>query len=167
MLVNPWGGVGGLTKANALDGGENVGGNGVLDRQVGKATGVFRDSTQDLPLGLGAGVGGGVSPAANTGHEGCRTISQLAYIEAVSGAGDASRVSVTSGILVMAAMATVGCRTISQLAYIEAVSGAGDASRVSVTSGILVMAATATAGELLSSLGRSIPWKTYSSLNDR
>ena len=87
--VNPLGGVGGLTKASAFDGGEDVSTGGVLNRQDGRATGAVCKSTWDLPLGLGTEVGGGVSPATCTGWEGCRTISQPAYLEATCSAGDA------------------------------------------------------------------------------
>ena len=43
--VNPLGGVGGLTKASAFDGGEDVGTGGVLNRQDGRAAGAVRKST--------------------------------------------------------------------------------------------------------------------------
>ena len=106
--VNPLGGVGGLTKAIAFDGGEDVGTGRVLNRPDGRATGVVRESTQDLPLGLGMEVGGGVSLVTCTGQEGCRTISQLACLEATCSAGNASGMSVMSAILVTAAAATTG-----------------------------------------------------------
>ena len=43
--VNPLGGVGGLTKANAFDRGEDTGTSGVLNRQDGRAAGAVRKST--------------------------------------------------------------------------------------------------------------------------
>ena len=107
-LVNPLGGVGGLAKASAIDGGEDVGTSRVLNRQDGRVTGAVCKSTQDLPLGLGMEVGRGVSPAMCTGWEGCRTVSQPAYLEAACSAGYASGMSVMSAILVMAAAAMTG-----------------------------------------------------------
>ena len=106
--VNPLGGVGGLTKASAFDGGEDIGAGGVLNRQDGRAAGAVHESTRDLPFGLGMEVGGGISPVMCTGWEGCRIISQLAYLDAASGARDTSGMSVMSSISVMAAAVMMG-----------------------------------------------------------
>ena len=107
-LVNPLGGVGGLTKTNAFDRGEDIGASGVLNRQDGRAARAVRKSTQDLPFGLGTEVGEGISLVMCTGQEGCRTISQLAYLDAAHGARDASGMSVMFSILVTAAAVTMG-----------------------------------------------------------
>ena len=106
--VNPVGGVGGLTKANAFDGGEDIGVGRVPNRQDGRAAGGVCKSTRDLPFGLGMEVGGGISPAMCTGWEGCRTISQLAYLDTARSARDASGMSVMFSISVMAAAAVTG-----------------------------------------------------------
>ena len=106
--VNPLGGVGGLTKASAFDAGKEIGTSGVLNRQDGRAARAVRESTRDLPFGLGMEVGRGVSPVMCTGWEGCRIISQLAYLDATSRAEDASGMSVMSSISVMAAAVTTG-----------------------------------------------------------
>ena len=106
--VNPLGGVGGLTKANAFDRGEDIGAGRVLNRQDGRVASAVHESTQDLPFGLGTEVGGGISPAMCTGQEGCRTISQPAYLDTAHGAGDASGMSVIFSISVTAAAATTG-----------------------------------------------------------
>ena len=105
---NPLGGVGGLTKASAFDRGEDICTSGVLNRQDGRVAGAVRESTRDLPFGLGTEVGGGVSLSMYTGREGCRIVPQLAYLDAASGAGDASGMSVMSSISVTAAAATMG-----------------------------------------------------------
>ena len=81
--VNPLGGVGGLTKASAFDGGEDIGTSGVLNRQDGRAAGAVCESTQDLPFGLGMEVGRGISLVTCTDREGCRIIPQLAYLDAL------------------------------------------------------------------------------------
>ena len=106
--VNPLGGVGGLTKANAFDGGEDIGTSRVLNRQDGRVARAVRESTQDLPFGLGTKVGGGISLVTCTGWEGCRTVSQPAYLDATHGAGDASGMSVMFSISVTAAAAMTG-----------------------------------------------------------
>ena len=64
--VNPLGGVDGFVKASAHGGGEDIGGGRALDGQDGWATGVVWEGTRGLLLGLGTGVGGGVSPAVHT-----------------------------------------------------------------------------------------------------
>ena len=107
-LVNPLGGVGGLTKGSAFDGGEDIGAGRVLNRQDGRAAGAVHESTQDLPFGLGMEVGGGISLVMCTGWEGCRIIPQLAYLDAASRARDISGMSVMSSISVMAAAAMMG-----------------------------------------------------------
>ena len=71
-------------------------------------TGVVLEGTQGLLLGLGTGVGGGVSPAAYTGQEECRTVSQPGYLEMVFGAGDASGMSAMSEISVTAMTVMAG-----------------------------------------------------------
>ena len=106
--VNPLGGVGGLTKANAFDGGEDIGTSRVPNRQDGRVARAVRESTQDLPFGLGMEVGRGVSPVMCTGWEGCRTISQLAYLDATRSAGDDPGMSVMFSISVTAAAVTMG-----------------------------------------------------------
>ena len=106
--VNPLGGVDGFVKASAHGGGEDICGSGALDRQDGRATGVVWEGTRGLLLGLGTGVGGGVSPAAHTGQEECRTISQPGYLEIVFSAGDDSGTSAMSEISVTAMMAMAG-----------------------------------------------------------
>ena len=106
--VNPLGGVGALTKANAFDGGEDIGAGRVPNRQDGRAARAVCESTRDLPFGLGTKVGGGISLATCTGWEGCRTVSQLAYLDATHSARDASGMSVMFSILVMAAAVTMG-----------------------------------------------------------
>ena len=106
--VNPVGGVGGLTKANAFDRGEDVGTGGVPNRQNGRAAGAVCESTRDLPFGLGTEVGRGISLATCTGWEGCRTISQLAYLDAIHSARDASGMSVMFSISVTAAAVMMG-----------------------------------------------------------
>ena len=85
-----------------------VGGSRALDGQDGQVTGAVWEGTQGLFLGLGTGVGGGVSPAAYTGQEECRTVSQPGYLEIVFGAGDASGMSAMSEISVTAPMAMAG-----------------------------------------------------------
>ena len=97
-----------LLKGSAFDGGEDVSTGRVLNRQDGRATRAVHESTRDLPLGLGMEVGGGVSLAMCTGREGCRTVSQLVYLEATCSAGDASGMSVMPAILVTAAAAMMG-----------------------------------------------------------
>ena len=103
--VNP---LGGLTKASAFDGGEDISAGGVLNRQDGRAAGALHKSTRDLPFGLDTEVSGGISPAMCTGWEGCRIVPQLAYLDATSGAGDTSGMSVVSSISVTAAAAVTG-----------------------------------------------------------
>ena len=106
--VNPLGGVDGFVKASAHGGGEDIGGGRALDGQDGQATGAVWEGTQGLLLGLGTGVGGGVSPAVHTSQEECRTVSQPGYLAIVLGAGDASGMSAMSEISVTAAMAMAG-----------------------------------------------------------
>ena len=106
--VNPLGGVDGFVKANAHGGGEDVGSSGALDGQDGWATGAVWGGTRGLLLGLGTGVGGGVSPVAYTSREVCRTVSQPGYLEMVFGAGDASGMSAMSEISVTANTAMAG-----------------------------------------------------------
>ena len=108
ISVNPLGGVGGLTKASAFDGGEDVGASRVLNRQDGRVAGAVCEISRDLPFGLGMEVGGGISPVMCTGQEGCRIVPQLAYLDATSRAGDTSGMSVMSSISVMAAAAMMG-----------------------------------------------------------
>ena len=73
--TKPCGGVGGLTSANALPGGEDSGREGASGRWIGDLTGAIRKSSWDLPLGLKVQVGWGVSPAVITGQDGCSTLS--------------------------------------------------------------------------------------------
>ena len=106
--VNPLGGVGGLTKAIAFDGGEDVSTSRVLNRQDGRTARAVRKSSQDLPFGLGMEVGGGISLVMCTGQVGCRIVPQPAYLDDASRAGDTSGMSVMSSISVMAAAAMMG-----------------------------------------------------------
>ena len=107
--VNPLGGVDGFVKASACGGGEDVGSSRSFrwtgwDGQLGQYGKVHRG----LLLGLGTGVGGGVSPAVHISQEECRTVSQPGYLEIVFGAGDASGMSAMSEISVTATMAMAG-----------------------------------------------------------
>ena len=74
--AKPQGGEGGCTSANALVEGGGAGSEGVLGKQIGDLTGVIWENGWDLPLGLDSLVGGGVSPAATTGQDGCSTLFQ-------------------------------------------------------------------------------------------
>ena len=85
--TEPCGGVGGLTSANALAGGEGLGGEGAFGRQIGDLTGVIHESWWDLPLCLKVQVGWGVSPAAITGQDGCNTLSHPTNFRAVLAQG--------------------------------------------------------------------------------
>ena len=73
--TKPCGGVGGLTSANALAGGEGSGGEGAFGRWVRDLTGVICESWWDLPLSLKVRVGWGISPVVITGWDGCSTLS--------------------------------------------------------------------------------------------
>ena len=78
-----------------------------MDGQLGWYGKVW-EGTQGLLLGLGTGVGGGVSPAVYTGREECRTVYQPGYLEIVFGAGDASGMSAMLEIPVTAMTAMAG-----------------------------------------------------------
>ena len=59
-----------------------------------------------------------------------------------------------------------GCITVSHLAYLGAAFGIGSFFGVSVVQGASVVAAVGAKGFLPSSLGRSIPQKTSSSMKE-
>ena len=137
-LAKPQGRVGSHLNANALAGGGDAGGSWAFDKQSGSIIGVIRVSCQALPLNFGIGDGWGVSPAANTGWEGCSTFSHLAYFGAIfSGVGFDT--GCTSGTLVVPGILVVA-----------------------VTSAVV-----GTVGQLSSFRGRLTPLKTSSSVNDR
>ena len=64
--ANPLGVVGGFDKASAHGEGEDVGSGRALGGQDGWVTVAVQESSQDFLLGLGTGVGGGISPAMYT-----------------------------------------------------------------------------------------------------
>ena len=137
-LVKPRGRVGSHLNANALAGGGDAGGDGAFDKQSGRLIGNIRVSCQALPLDFGIGDGWGISPAANTGRDGCSTFSHLAYFGAFFssvgfGTGCASGTLVVPGVSVIVVM--------------SAVAG--------------------TMGQLSSFSGKSTPLKNSSSVKDR
>ena len=65
----------GFTSATAFADGEGSDGEGTSGRQMGDFTGFTRKYGWDLPLGLKAQVGWGISPVAITGQDGCNILS--------------------------------------------------------------------------------------------
>ena len=106
--VNPLGGVGGLTKANAFDRGEDIGTGGVLNRQDGRAARVVRESTRDLPFGLGTEVRQGHFSSNVHWLGGMQNRFPTSIFRCHCSAGDASGMSVMFSISVTAAAATTG-----------------------------------------------------------
>ena len=111
-LAKPQGGVGGCLNANALAGGGDAIGNRAFDKQSGGLIGIVRASCLALPLNFGIVDGWGISPAANTGRDGCSTFSHLAYFGAFfSGIGFStgctSGTSVVPGILAVVVISAV------------------------------------------------------------
>ena len=137
-LAKPQGGLGSCLNANALAGRGDASGDEAFDRQSGRLIGIIRASCWDISFNFGLMAGWGISPVANTGWDGHSTFSHLAYF----------------GV----SLASIGF-------------GIGCASMTSVALGILVVVETSvvvgTMGQLSSSLGRSTPLKTSSSVKDR
>ena len=111
-LAKPWGGVGGCLNANALAGGGDGSGNRAFDMQCGGFIGIIRVSCWVIPLTLGIVDDWGISPAANTGWDGCIIFSHLANFGAFSsiiafGIGCASGISVAPGVLAVVVMSKV------------------------------------------------------------
>ena len=75
--VKPLGSVGGLTNANALAGGGDLGGDEALGVLGGGLMGMVLVGRRTLLFTCGAVVGWGTSPAAITGWDRCNTVSHL------------------------------------------------------------------------------------------
>ena len=76
--AKPCGSVGGLTSANALAGGGDLGGDEALGVFVGGLKGMVLMGHRTLHFTCGTAVGGRTSPVAITGWDGCKTVSHLA-----------------------------------------------------------------------------------------
>ena len=79
--VKPRGGVHGHFNTNALAGGEDAGGDGAFGRQSGGIIGIVLVSCCILPFDFGFVAGLGISPAANTGQDGCNIFSTRHTLE--------------------------------------------------------------------------------------
>ena len=77
-LVKPHGSVGGLTNANALASGGDLGGDEALGDFGDGLKGMVLMGRRTLHFACGAAVGGGTSPAAITSWDRCKTVSHLA-----------------------------------------------------------------------------------------
>ena len=75
--AKPRGGVGGLTNANALAGGGDLGGDEALGVLGGGLMGLVLVGQRTLLFTHNAMVGWGTSPAAITGWDGCNTVFHL------------------------------------------------------------------------------------------
>ena len=75
--VKPRGGVGGLTNANALASGRDLGGDEALGVLGGGLNRMVLVVQRTLLFARGTVVGQGTSPAAITGREGCNIVSHL------------------------------------------------------------------------------------------
>ena len=69
--------MGGLTNANALAGGGDLGGDEAMGVSGGGLNGMVLVVRRTLLFTRGAVVGWGTSPAAITGREGCNTVFHL------------------------------------------------------------------------------------------
>ena len=76
-LVKPQGVVGGLTNANALACGGDLGGEEALGVFSGGLKGMVLMGCRTLHLACGTAVGWGTSPVAITSWNGCNTVSHL------------------------------------------------------------------------------------------
>ena len=136
--VKPQDGVGGCFNINALAGGGDASGDRAFDKQSSGIIGIVRVSCRVLPLNFSIMAGSEISPAANTGQDGCNTFSYLAYF----------------GIFFSGVGLSIGCT-----------SGTLVVPGISVTGVTSVVARTM--GPLSSFLGRSTPLKTSSLVKDR
>ena len=76
--AKPWGSVGGLTNANALAGGGDLGGDEALGVLGGGLKGMVLVGQRTPLFACGTEVGWGTSPVAITGRDGCNTVSHPA-----------------------------------------------------------------------------------------
>ena len=137
-LVKPWGGVGGCFNANVLAGGGDAGGNGAFGRQSSGIIGIVLVSCWVLPFAFGFVAGLGISLVANTSWDGCNIFSHLVYF-GVFFTSIGFGISCTSGTSIVPGISATG----------------------------VMLAVAGTMGLPSSSLGRSTPLKTSSSVKDR